>query len=107
MDNKISVYIFAAEPFQGGECIYIKALIKTFVRINRIDRIFVLVSNKTDRNIIDSETEYLTNKVSYIKYRPFIKRFDDSLSNKLNKFILLVGLTTGLLKFIKKANMRK
>jgi len=104
---KINIYIFAVDSFQGGESVYLRTLLKTFVRISCIDKIFVLVGDKTDQNLIDLETEYLANKVSYIRYHPFIKRFDDSLSNKLNKFILFIGLITGLLRFIKKANIKK
>jgi glycosyltransferase involved in cell wall biosynthesis len=104
---KISVYVFAVDSFRGGESVYLRGLIKTFARMDYIDKIFVLVGDKKDQNIIDLEAGHLVNKVSYIKYHPFIKRFDKSFLNKLNKFILFIGLITGLLRFIKKANRKR
>lgn len=96
----VVVYIFAVDTFMGGESIYIGALINTLARVNSVSKIFVLINNRTDRNIVDKK--YPLERVSYLNYCPFIKRFDNSLLNKIKKIILFIGLISGLIRFFKR-----
>lgn len=100
----LTVYIYAVDLYKGGESIYVRNIINVLSKISFINKLIVLFSS-TDKDIM--KIEYENSRVIYKEFYPFLKRFDNSLLEKVKKIIIFCGHISGLLKLYMKIKKRR
>jgi len=99
----LTIYIYAVNLYKGGETIYVRNLINVLTKISFINKLIVLFS-PTDKDIMKNECE--NDRVIYKEFYPFLKRFNNSLLERVKKIIIFCGQISGLLKLFMKVKKR-
>jgi glycosyltransferase involved in cell wall biosynthesis len=100
---RFDIYVYAIETYKGGESVYVSSIINSLSKLDCVQRIVVMINDETDINVIDKE--YNTDKISFLRYKPFIKRFDASLFNNIKKLIILVGSFSNIIGLFRRKSL--